>query len=663
MDVARSRVGSLVNKHSSGPTLLLVAVVASVLFALLGFVLVAQRDGAHIININGAQRMRVQRIAYLTLEGRFPSPSPRWREEMRATIDDMLRVRSELLARRDLLPTPPDALGNTEAGRAIGSYAEAARAYLRNPADPVAFAYIRANRLPLLAIADATVTARTHIIEARNTQLIIGLFGGLAVMLLIIGVAWIRIIAPTEGRTMDLVAKLGVNEAQMRSLFRENPDAIAMYDADGRVVRGNGSSRALLGPGSEEFAGIHLLEHVAPAERNAMKLAFARALAGESLKFDTTFLSTSGERIDVGATLFPHVVNGSTVGVIGVAKDLRALRRAETEAFLQAERIGELCRVTALHSLSSKRQIEEILAVTAQRLGYDWGAAAEIVGGRLRTIAFVGDAGIENDDLSFVDERAVRRLSRATGAWSIDRVDRTRVGASNLGESLACSALVGCPLANGGARVGSLVLGSRRARATPLEPTDLDFLGLVSTIVGASIERGKRDDELDTLAYFDALTGLPNRMLLADRIAKVLDTVAAKPLRFAIHCLDLDKFKFVNDTLGHACGDDVLRIASQRMTQCVRASDTVARVGGDEFVILQILDETGRGAREVADRVLTAIALPFHVGSRACDIGISIGTSVYPDDGQDATTLLAAADAALLRAKRAGRNRQIFSAA
>lgn len=661
MSVAPSRVGSLLQKHSLGPTLFLIAVVASLLFVLLGLVLVAQRDGAHIININGAQCMRVQRIAYLALESRVPAGSPSWRAEMRDAIDDTLRVRGELLARRDLLPAPVDASGTTAAARAVAKYADAARAYLRNPSDAVAFGYIRANRLSVYALVDETVTARTHIIEMHDTQLIVGVFAGFVVILLIIGLAWIRIIAPTEVRLADLVGKLDANEAQMRSLFHENPDAIAMYDREGRIVRGNRASRALLGPGSERMIGLHVLEHVAPTERNALDAVFARALAGQSTNIDTTFLSTGGERIDVDASLFPHLVDGATVGVIAIAKDLRALRRAETAAFLQAERIAELCRVTALHALSSKRQIEEILAVTAQRLGYDWGTALEIVGRRLRTIALVGDAGIESDDLSFVEANVVQRLGRATGVWSIDRVDGSHVG--DLGKSVACSAVAGCELAVHGARYGSLVLGSERAREKPLEQTDLDFLRLVSTIIGASIERGRRDDELDTLAFFDTLTGLPNRTLLSDRIAKTLDSAANKSLRFAIHCLDLDKFKAINDTLGHACGDDVLRIASQRMTQCVRASDTVARVGGDEFVILQILDETGRGTRAVAARVLAAMATPFHIGSHTCDVGVSIGTSVYPEDGHDAVTLLAAADAALLRAKQAGRNLQMFAVA
>lgn len=661
MSVAPSRVGSLLQKHSMGPTLFLIAVVASLLFVLLGLVLVAHRDGAHIININGAQCMRVQRIAYLALESRVPSGSPSWRDEMRDAIDDTLRVRSELLARRDLLPAPVDASGTTAAARAVAKYADAARAYLRNPNDAVAFGYIRANRLSVYALVDETVTARTHIIELHDTQLIVGVFAGFVVILLIIGLAWIRIIAPTEVRLAELVGKLDASEAQMRSLFHDNPDAIAMYDREGRILRGNRASRALLGPGSERMIGLHVLEHVAPTERNALDAVFARALAGQSTNIDTTFLSTDGERIDVDASLFPHVVDGANVGVIGIAKDLRALRRAETAAFLQAERIAELCRVTALHALSSKRQIEEILAVTAQRLGYDWGTALEIVGGRLRTIALVGDAGIETDDLSFVEANVVQRLGRATGVWSIDRVDGSHVG--DLGEFVVCAAVAGCELAVHGARYGSLVLGSTRAREKPLEQTDLDFLRLVSTIIGASIERGRRDDELDTLAFFDTLTGLPNRTLLSDRIAKTLDGAANKPLRFAIHCLDLDKFKVINDTLGHACGDDVLRIASQRMTQCVRASDTVARVGGDEFVILQILDETGRGTRAVAARVLAAIASPFHIGSHTCDVGVSIGTSVYPEDGHDAATLLAAADAALLRAKQSGRNLQMFAVA
>ncbi len=663
MNLEALRVDRLARRSTAGRSLVLIAVVASLLCVLMGFVLAAQRDGVHIININGAQRMRVQRIAYLALAGRQPNAAPSVRIELAATIRDMLRVRKELLARRDLSPTLPDASGMTDVAYAVSRYTRAARTLVRDPYDEPAFAYITANRNLLFTMVDATVTARTNILEWRNTQLVIGLVAGLVVILIVIVTVWVRLIEPTERRMAELMARLNTSEAQMRSLFRENPDAIAMYDADGLAIRGNLAIITLLGQGAEESPNAHYLARVGMPERPAITRAFNEALAGHSTTLDTVFISLQGERIDVNASIFPHVVDGTVAGVIGVAKDMRAQRRAEAEALAQSERIAELCRVTALHNLSSKRQLEEILAVTAQRLGYDWAAAVEIGHGRLRAVAVVGDTGIDEADLRSIDRRLVERMRRANGTWSFDRLATSALRNERIIVTSKLATLAGSQLVVNGIVYGAVLVGAARERKTPLATTDLEFLQLVSTILGAGVDRVRHEEKLDTLAFFDGLTGLPNRVLLADRMTALLESASIRPMRFAVHCLDLDNFKAVNDTFGHAEGDEVLKIAAQRMMQCVRTSDTVARVGGDEFVILQYLDESGRGTREVADRVLAAISMPFRVGAHEYHVGVSIGTSVYPRDGMDAATLLTEADGALLQAKRTGRNRQTFAAA
>jgi diguanylate cyclase (GGDEF)-like protein/PAS domain S-box-containing protein len=653
------RTGSGIKRSHSALAFLFVAFIALVLFILLGQMAASQRDTAHILDINGAQRMRSQRIAYLALAARTGNAPRDWRAELHRTVDDLLTIRAELYSRLDLLPPSTDPLVNTGFGR-TARYARAARAIEQNPRDESAFAYIQANRAPLLANFEATVKARSHIIERRNAQLFDVAVIGLVFMLTNIAFLWIRVVAPSERRAAALLIRLNNNEAQMRSLFRENPDAIAMYDADGIILRGNRASRDLLGPPTPNLIGSHFLNHIAPAEAQKALFSFAHALAGERVSFDTLFVGTQGNFIDVQASLFPNVVDGKTVGVIGVAKDIRALRSAEAAYLGQAERITELYRVSAYQNQPWNVQVRETLAVAAQRLGYDWAIAADIVDGKARVVVVFGAAGVEDGDVVVVPKTLLELSEHTSDIWSVEDITALPPSDQRFFRESGCAALVGIPIEIGLSRYGSLILGSTRVRSTVFDAADRDFLRLVSTLVAVGIQRGQHEQKLDTLAFFDALTGLPNRALLAKRMTEALNAASRRNLQFAVHCLDLDGFKAINDLFGHSAGDEALRIAAQRMGACARAMDTVARVGGDEFVILQELDPSGRGASELAERILATLAKPFSFGDREYRIGVSIGISVFPNDGADAVTLLHTADEALMRAKRAGRNQRMF---
>lgn len=169
-------------------------------------------------------------------------------------------------------------------------------------------------------------------------------------------------------------------------------------------------------------------------------------------------------------------------------------------------------------------------------------------------------------------------------------------------------------------------------------------------------ERKKTAEQMVYLAHYDSLTGLPNRMLFHQRLEHAL-TIAERPGRsLEILFLDLDRFKNINDTLGHATGDIVLQEAAVRLRGILRESDTVARLGGDEFVVLvENVDEPHRGGI-IADKILAAFAPPFLLGSTPLAISTSIGISSFPSDGTDADTLLKKADIAMYRAKETGRN-------
>ncbi|WP_051340956.1 diguanylate cyclase domain-containing protein [Azospirillum halopraeferens] len=168
--------------------------------------------------------------------------------------------------------------------------------------------------------------------------------------------------------------------------------------------------------------------------------------------------------------------------------------------------------------------------------------------------------------------------------------------------------------------------------------------------------RKDTETELARRATHDHLTGLPNRFLLNDRVDQAIRTSLRDGTGCAVLFIDLDGFKPVNDTLGHAAGDRVLTVVARRLVDLVRASDTVARLGGDEFAILLPGCAGVQEAASVADKVLASLALAIRLEDGEVRISASVGIACYPVDGRDGATLIEAADAAMYRAKRRGKN-------
>ncbi len=158
------------------------------------------------------------------------------------------------------------------------------------------------------------------------------------------------------------------------------------------------------------------------------------------------------------------------------------------------------------------------------------------------------------------------------------------------------------------------------------------------------------------LANFDMLTGLPNRSLIGDRLQQAVFKARRDKTHLAVMFLDLDKFKPVNDNFGHEVGDLLLKQVAQRLMASVRASDTVARIGGDEFVVLLSSIEQQSDATVVAEKILQALQQPFAVLGHTVEISGSVGIAAYPEHGDDEKLLLINADIAMYHAKRAGRN-------
>lgn len=169
-------------------------------------------------------------------------------------------------------------------------------------------------------------------------------------------------------------------------------------------------------------------------------------------------------------------------------------------------------------------------------------------------------------------------------------------------------------------------------------------------------ERKMYEQQIEYQATHDSLTGLPNRALLTDRLQQCISFADRYHSKLAVAFVDLDQFKLINDSMGHHIGDDLLVMMAERLSGCVRESDTVVRLGGDEFVLLLASQQKVEEIGQTMQRILASVAQPFSINNWDYEISCSIGVSLYPDDGQDYSTLLKNADSAMYKAKQAGRN-------
>ena len=259
-------------------------------------------------------------------------------------------------------------------------------------------------------------------------------------------------------------------------------------------------------------------------------------------------------------------------------------------------------------------------------------------------------------------------LARKNGTLTVRGKDRRRGGDAVLhSESAVSGRAVLADLREDDARLREREVRAAKTKQAASDDHITMLQQANANLVIATIEAQKLAEQvqaskaqLDHLAHHDVLTDLPNRILMHDRISQAIEFARRQGRQLAVMFVDLDRFKNINDSLGHVAGDQLLKSIAQRLVECVRHSDTVSRQGGDEFIILLADVEHAEDAALSALKMLTALALPHHIGRHEIHIGMSIGISIYPNDGQDADSLIKSADTAMYHAKEIGGNNYEF---
>lgn len=363
---------------------------------------------------------------------------------------------------------------------------------------------------------------------------------------------------------------------------------------------------------------LSFMAHVHPDDRAMVEEAWLKALQGAPYEVEHRILVDGKVRwVREQANVDVDPASGTPVFAVGTVHDITARKEEESALRLAArvfESSGEAIVIT-----NEKAEVMAVNRAFVEMSGY---RSEEIIGKNPRVLA------------SGKHDREFYRIMwddlNAHGYWQGEIWDRHKNG-----------------------RVYPKWMSITAVR--DVQGTVTNYVAIARDIT----EQAEAEKNIHFLAYFDVLTGLPNRTLLRDRLGQMIAVSHREQNKFALLFMDLDRFKYINDSMGHSVGDRLLQDVALRIQQNIREEDTVARLGGDEFIVL-LRDTDVEGASVVSRKLLDALAAPYDLEGHTISTQASIGISIYPDHAQDADTLIKNADMAMYRAKEEGRNNYQF---
>ncbi len=455
----------------------------------------------------------------------------------------------------------------------------------------------------------------------------------------------------------------------LQALIDRVPDNLWIKDVESRFVMANKATALRMGyERSEELIGKNDLE-LCPPETGRQYMADEQKVirSGQPLIDKEEYVvGASGEKAWILTTKVPlRNDNGEIFGIVGISRDITERRQADLLRDGQGHILEEIATDAPLETILDHLVVlveSQLVGVTGCIMLFDtdgarlqFGAASSIApalakafegmpvvrnAGSLAAAVFRREPVIVADVMSDASWSDYRQLCAEHGyrsCWSMPII-------SHQNEAL-----------------GVLALFSRSVRRP--KQAESRLITVLTRIAGIAIDRKRAHDRIQFLASHDALTGLPNRVLLRDRIAQALLYAQRYDQWATVVFLDLDNFKSVNDWLGHSAGDELIKAVAARIVGCLRSIDTVVRLGGDEFVILLAgQQKSAECVSATIHKIQASLGQPLQLNGHTLRVTASIGIANYPDDGANAEVLLANADAAMYRAKELGRNNFQFYA-
>jgi diguanylate cyclase (GGDEF)-like protein/PAS domain S-box-containing protein len=437
-------------------------------------------------------------------------------------------------------------------------------------------------------------------------------------------------------------------EHDFQSLFSHNPDGICLLSTDGVILDLNTAAAAISSRSRDEILGQNFRAFLQGADLERGFSFFRRAVDGETVNFEITSLRGDGAPLHLEVTLFPKYAQGLVVGVYCVFKDITERRIVHRKLEMQAQRMRDLYLLATTPEYTDAH-VMSTLQTGCRLLGLESGAIIDSSEGLQVDMRYDSLELFAGDDDRVVEVARQVLASREPVAVHVGEPGEHGYGT-----------WIGSRLLIGGALHGVLLFFSRTRRGQPFEEVDLDTIALMAALVGSALERRRSRSHLRTLAYYDSLTGLPNRLFFQERLRDALIDQRGYARPVAVLFFDLDRFKDINDTLGHAMGDRFLQMVAHRLVRLIGEGGSVARMGGDEFIVL-LRDVEGReDVERMATTVLQTIEEPFRIDGYEQFITASIGVAISPDDGRDDQSLIKHADIAMYRIKDQGGNGFLF---
>jgi len=462
------------------------------------------------------------------------------------------------------------------------------------------------------------------------------------------------------------VEQLRESEERFRLIAENVGDLVAMVDTEGRRLYNSPSYRTVfrddeIQPGTDSFREIH------PEDRERIRQVFRETIrTGVWRRTEFRFLLKDGSirQIESEARVIRDA-SGAVSKVVLVSRDISERKRAE-----QRERMEHAVTRVLAESESLAEAFPKIIQIVCETLNWDCGGRWTI-DERLKAITCVETWNVESEAIAeFVAEnrkltlqpvhKGLVREAWVSGApkWIADVSRHEDFQRARPAAKAGLHGAFAFPILAGNVTLGVLEFFSREIRNP--DPSLLQMVRVIGSQIGQFMARKQAEENLMYVATHDTLTGLLNRYMFNQRFAHALNNALRYRKSMALLFLDLDRFKFINDTLGHPFGDRLLVEVASRLRLCLRESDSIARFGGDEFVAL-IEDFSGPGdVISIAQKILHAVRWPFMLEGEVCHVTASIGISLYPTDGVDLAELLKNADIAIYRAKEQGKNNYVF---
>ncbi|MBF0436630.1 MAG: diguanylate cyclase [Magnetococcales bacterium] len=459
---------------------------------------------------------------------------------------------------------------------------------------------------------------------------------------------------------MALEQEVWESQNRFRTLLHSISDAILLFNEQGDIILLNHSGTRMFG-----FEELGFLDRPAISlfSRNRRAIQWDSILGqlatdGIPLTLETVARRLDGEEFPVEVSLASWTRKGKRYfsAVIRDISERKLLEQRDLQAYIRRIAISALLEV-ALEPLTLKRKLEVAMDIihTIPKMALQAKGSIMLL--------------TEDGDLELIVERHLsapllekcKRVplgyclcGRAAQSKELLFVDSVDARHDIIFDGIQPHGHYCVPILSHGQLLGVLNLYVAAGQAQ--DPEESAFLTTVANTLAGLIERGRVEEKIRHMANHDALTGLPNRALFHEHLDQELRRAQRGKRSLVIAFMDLDRFKQVNDTLGHEAGDILLKQVTQRLRQCLRDSDTLARLGGDEFTLILPEIDNPPDAGTVAEKIIAALQKPFLIFGQPCEIGVSIGMSCYPEQGTRAEELLQKADQAMYAVKNSGRN-------